>query len=149
MSSNDKKYRIHELAKDFGVTSKVVDRILIHYGYPVKNHMQILTPEEISIVMSYLLTNETAPSSNMNQHTLLIKWSDDDYYVGITVKNLPLSHEEIVKLCSNHAMYFDNYEQAKQYAETLQTADLIEIEHTMEPLPPYTPADPKGENDED
>ena len=36
------KYRIHEVAKDFNVTSKVISQILTDYIAPPKNHMQVL-----------------------------------------------------------------------------------------------------------
>ncbi len=34
------KYRVHEVAKDFGTTSKVITQILTDYMTPPKNHMQ-------------------------------------------------------------------------------------------------------------
>ena len=37
------KYRIHEVAKDFNVTSKVITEILTRYASEPKNHMQELT----------------------------------------------------------------------------------------------------------
>ncbi len=48
------KYRIHELAKDFGVPSKVIMDILAAYGTIPKNHMQILTDEELNYLFDYL-----------------------------------------------------------------------------------------------
>ena len=44
------KYRVHEVAKDFGVTSKVVTEILTQYATPPKNPMQVLEDEELSII---------------------------------------------------------------------------------------------------
>ena len=38
----DFKYRIHEVAKDFGLTSKVVGQIVTDYSAAPKNHMQVL-----------------------------------------------------------------------------------------------------------
>ena len=39
------KYRVHEVAKDFGVTSKVISDILTEYATTPKNHMQVLEDE--------------------------------------------------------------------------------------------------------
>lgn len=55
------KYRIHELAKDFGVPSKVIMDILAKYGTIPKNHMQILTDDELNYLFDYLTQeNQTA-----------------------------------------------------------------------------------------
>ena len=48
------KYRVHEVAKDFGVTSKVVTDILTEYASTPKNHMQVLSDEELSIIFEYM-----------------------------------------------------------------------------------------------
>ncbi|MBR6811954.1 MAG: translation initiation factor IF-2 N-terminal domain-containing protein, partial [Oscillospiraceae bacterium] len=40
------KYRIHEVAKDFGMPSKNVMNIMIDKGTTPKNHMQVLTDDE-------------------------------------------------------------------------------------------------------
>ena len=41
------KYRVHEVAKDFNVTSKVISQILTDYIAPPKNHMQVLENHEL------------------------------------------------------------------------------------------------------
>ena len=48
------KYRVHEVAKDFGVTSKVITDILTEYATTPKNHMQVLEDEELSIIFEYM-----------------------------------------------------------------------------------------------
>ena len=48
------KYRVHEVAKDFNVTSKVITGILTEYATTPKNHMQVLEDEELSIIFEYL-----------------------------------------------------------------------------------------------
>ena len=48
------KYRVHELAKDFGLGNKDVSEILAKYATAPKNHMQALTDEELSLVFEYL-----------------------------------------------------------------------------------------------
>ncbi len=48
------KYRIHEVAKDFKTTSKAITEILTKYSAAPKNHMQVLTDEELNIVFEYL-----------------------------------------------------------------------------------------------
>ena len=48
------KYRVHEVAKDFGVPTKTVTEILTKYVAAPKNHMQVLTEQELSIIFDYL-----------------------------------------------------------------------------------------------
>jgi translation initiation factor IF-2 len=48
------KYRVHEVAKDFGVPTKDVTDILTKYATTPKNHMQALTDEELSLVFESL-----------------------------------------------------------------------------------------------
>ena len=48
------KYRVHEVAKDFNVSSKVITEILTEYATTPKNHMQVLEDEELSIIFEYL-----------------------------------------------------------------------------------------------
>lgn len=54
MSSAINKYRVHELAKDFGLSNKDISEILAKYATAPKNHMQSLTDEELSLVLEYL-----------------------------------------------------------------------------------------------
>ena len=51
------KYRVHEVAKDFKTTSKVVTEILTKYAETPKNHMQVLTDRELNIIFDYLTLN--------------------------------------------------------------------------------------------
>ena len=53
MGMND-KYRVHEVAKDFGLPTKDVVNILTTYATAPKNHMQALTDSELSLVFEYL-----------------------------------------------------------------------------------------------
>ncbi len=48
------KYRVHEVAKDFGMGSKVITQILTDYATTPKNHMQVLEDEELSVIFEYL-----------------------------------------------------------------------------------------------
>jgi translation initiation factor IF-2 len=48
------KYRVHEVAKDFGIPTRDVMDILSKYGITPKNHMQALTDEELSLVFEHL-----------------------------------------------------------------------------------------------
>lgn len=56
------KYRVHEVAKDLGSTSKKVIEILTEYAEKPKNHMQALTPKELDIVLEYFTTNNMVDS---------------------------------------------------------------------------------------
>ena len=44
------KYRVHEVAKDFGVPTRTIIEILTKYATAPKNHMQVLTDRELSLV---------------------------------------------------------------------------------------------------
>ena len=48
------KYRVHEVAKDFGLPTKTIAEILAKYGSAPKNHMQVLTDRELSIIFDRL-----------------------------------------------------------------------------------------------
>ena len=48
------KYRVHEVAKDFGVPTKTIMEILTKYASQPKNHMQVLTDRELSIIFDRL-----------------------------------------------------------------------------------------------
>ena len=52
--SSFEKYRIHEVAKDFNSTSKVISEILTEYVAAPKNHMQVLEDAELDIIFEYL-----------------------------------------------------------------------------------------------
>ena len=57
------KYRVHEVAKDFGLPTKTITEILTKYGSAPKNHMQVLTDRELSIVFDRLTQDH--PVSNI------------------------------------------------------------------------------------
>ena len=48
------KYRVHEVAKDFGVPSKDIANILTEYSKTPKNHMQILEDSELDLIFEYM-----------------------------------------------------------------------------------------------
>ena len=48
------KYRVHEVAKDFGLPTKTITEILTKYASAPKNHMQVLTDHELSVIFDYL-----------------------------------------------------------------------------------------------
>ena len=54
MSSTLMKYRVHEVAKDFGLSTKDVTNILTEYATTPKNHMQVLTESELDVIFEYL-----------------------------------------------------------------------------------------------
>ena len=54
MGSAGNKYRVHEVAKDFGVPTKQVMEILTQYAETPKNHMQVLEDRELSLIFEYL-----------------------------------------------------------------------------------------------
>ena len=48
------KYRVHEVAKDFSLPTKTITEILTKYVAAPKNHMQVLTDHELSVIFDYL-----------------------------------------------------------------------------------------------
>lgn len=48
------KYRVHEVAKDFNMTSKQISQILSDYETTPKNHMQVLTDRELNLIFDYI-----------------------------------------------------------------------------------------------
>ncbi|MEA5143762.1 MAG: translation initiation factor IF-2 [Oscillibacter sp.] len=48
------KYRVHEVAKDFGIPTKEVTEILTKYATAPKNHMQVLDDHELSLIFENL-----------------------------------------------------------------------------------------------
>ncbi len=48
------KYRVHEVAKDFKTTSKVITEVLTKYATTPKNHMQVLETAELDVIFEYL-----------------------------------------------------------------------------------------------
>ena len=61
MSSFD-KYRVHEVAKDFGLPSKTITEILTKYATTPKNHMQVLEDGELSVIFDYLTQHNQCES---------------------------------------------------------------------------------------
>ena len=56
------KYRIHEVAKDFNTTSKVISQILTDYIAAPKNHMQVLDTPELDVIFEYMTQHNQAES---------------------------------------------------------------------------------------
>ena len=54
MGSVGNKYRVHEVAKDFGLSTKTITEILTKYATAPKNHMQVLEDRELSLIFEYL-----------------------------------------------------------------------------------------------
>ena len=45
----DNKYRVHEVAKDFGVSTKEITEILTKYRSAPKNHMQAVSYTHLTL----------------------------------------------------------------------------------------------------
>ena len=56
------KYRVHEVAKDFNMTSKEITQILTDYATTPKNHMQVLEDAELNDIFEYLTQHHQAAS---------------------------------------------------------------------------------------
>ena len=58
----NEKYRVHEVAKDFNLPTKTITEILTKYVAAPKNHMQVLTDHELSVIFDYLTANNQVSS---------------------------------------------------------------------------------------
>jgi len=56
------KYRVHEVAKDFGRSTKEIADILTTYATAPKNHMQVLEDGELSAIFEYLTQHNQVES---------------------------------------------------------------------------------------
>ena len=56
------KYRVHEVAKDFGIPTKTVSQILTDYIAPPKNHMQVLESNELDVIFEYITQHNQVSS---------------------------------------------------------------------------------------
>ena len=59
------KYRIREVAADFGVAPKEIVEILSKYGEKPKSNTQVLTEEELNLVFDRITANH--PISSLEQ----------------------------------------------------------------------------------
>jgi translation initiation factor IF-2 len=56
------KYRVHEVAKDFNLTTKIITEILSKYATTPKNHMQALTVAELDVIFENLTSTNQIDS---------------------------------------------------------------------------------------
>ena len=54
MANLANKYRVHEVAKDFGLPTKDIAEILTKFGHTPKNHMEALEDNEMSLIFEHL-----------------------------------------------------------------------------------------------
>lgn len=50
----DNKYRVHEVAKDLGLSTKEISDILTAFSAPPKNHMQVLEEAELNCIFEHV-----------------------------------------------------------------------------------------------
>ncbi len=56
------KYRVHEVAKDFNVNSKVIAEILTKYATKPATHQKVLEDDELSIIFDYMTQHNQVES---------------------------------------------------------------------------------------
>ena len=61
--SIENKYRVHEVAKDFGVDTKDITDVMAEYFTAPKNHMQVLENDELNLIFDYMTKQH--PVGNM------------------------------------------------------------------------------------
>ena len=59
------KYRVHEVAKDFGVDTKDITDVMAEYFTAPKNHMQVLENDELNLIFDYMTKQH--PVDNMEE----------------------------------------------------------------------------------
>ncbi len=80
------KYRVHEVGKDFGRTSKEITQILTDYATTPKNHMQVLEDEELSVIFEYLTQH--------NQIESLEEVFKETYHPPVPEKTAPAAEQK-------------------------------------------------------
>ncbi len=60
--AKSEKYRVHEVAKDFGLPSKRIMEILTMYGLKPRNYQQSLNDHELSVIFEYLTQHNQVSS---------------------------------------------------------------------------------------
>ena len=63
--SIENKYRVHEVAKDFGVDTKDITDVMAEYFTAPKNHMQVLENDELNLIFDYMTKKH--PVDNMEE----------------------------------------------------------------------------------
>nr|DAW43372.1 MAG TPA: translation initiation factor IF-2 [Caudoviricetes sp.] len=63
--SIENKYRVHEVAKDFGVDTKDITDVMAEYFTAPKNHMQVLENDELNLIFDYMTKQH--PVDNMEE----------------------------------------------------------------------------------
>lgn len=66
-TKNSKNIRVYELAKRYGLSSKVFIEELQEYGVPVKNHMSTLDPETVELIEAERNAKKTKLESPFDQ----------------------------------------------------------------------------------
>ena len=56
------KYRVHEVAKDFNVNSKVIAEILAKYATKPATHQKVLEDNELAIIFDYMTLHNQVDS---------------------------------------------------------------------------------------
>ena len=72
------KYRVHEVAKDFGLTSKVVTDIMTEFLTTPKNHMQVLDADELNLIFDVI----TQRNQKVDEISAPVQDIDARYWAG-------------------------------------------------------------------
>lgn len=78
-NKRQRKYRIHQVAKDFELRTKDIIDILTRNNVPVKNHMQILNRHELDIIFNTLISRSTNSISNSQKEPCAIYQSEQQF----------------------------------------------------------------------
>ena len=134
--SIDLKYRVHEVGKDFGVSSKEIIDLLTKYATEPKNHMASLTEEELDIVFDYF-TQQNSISSLADFFA--------DAAAEVEIKKVERAKEEEIKRAENktekpesqRTKTPENLEDRVRYVDTrTSNVDLAKFDERIDALVP-------------
>ena len=112
--SSFEKYRVHEVAKDFGMPSKTITEILTKYATTPKNHMQVLEDTELSVIFEYL-----------TQQHQCATMEDLVRVPAVEKKPEPKPHE--IKVASGFLCTQESYDRKKEELKDINTVQMPEI----------------------
>ena len=125
-NKRQRKYRIHQVAKDFELRTKDIIDILTRNNVPVKNHMQILNRHELDIIFNTLISRSTNSISNSQKEPCAIYQSEQQF-----CEAQQMNKTTIIKCLLNNFQFSLRHPNSQQRRKNLQkdALNLAEIQH--------------------
>ena len=123
------KYRIHEVAKDFNVPSKVISQILTDYIAPPKNHMQVLENNELDVIFDYMTQhNQVASLQDIFNVPPKAETKEAKPKVAEPAKTAPAAREVYHNDDQNEQRQVDGHPLANQCAKGRPAQELLQLQ---------------------